>query len=96
MSTWISYQDKGLGRIKPNEHYKLEFIAESLEDLETLFSLPPDAILEIEGSQDITYKEFKEQMLPKISVFYPTYDQWVLKHDKANSIEEYVRSNKKP
>ena len=96
MSTWISYQNKSLGRIRFDDTNtgKLVFVAENLEALTTLFRLKPTDEIEIEGMGKIPYESFRTDYLQKISGFYSTLEKWLLKNRCERTLAENKQKQK--
>ncbi len=89
MGEWISYQQKPLGRLKLSETGKFIYVSESLDSLIELFSINPDDEIETESFGKMKFKEFKRDYLGKISCFYTTFDEWLLKNEHVRSLDEY-------
>jgi len=94
MSEWILYQNKPLGRIKIHESIsKIIFIAENLECLEQLFRLNDIDEIESGVRGKMSYRQFREDSLSKLSAFYPTLEDWMLKSQAGRTIDEFERYN---
>ena len=92
MGNRVYYQGRDIGEIKLDENRKMAYIANKLEDLETLFRLSPQDELEIDQLGKISYERFREQHLRSIHAIYSTLDNFLLKDSESKSIEEFERS----
>lgn len=80
MGDWISYQGKTLGKIIfDSDIRKPVFIAESLGDLATLLNIKSTDEIESDDRGKMLYEQFREDSLAKISSFYPTTKDWLLR-----------------
>lgn len=75
MSTSIAYQGKHLGNIRYDSLRKSDFVANSLEELETLLGLKPTDIIDVE-EDPMQYSEFRKKYLDNVDAFYPTLEAW--------------------
>lgn len=90
MSNWVLYQGKPIGKITLSDDNtrKLVYVAEGLESLATLFSLNPNDVVSVEGRDDLKFSDFKTQYLQKITGFYPDIETWLLRNERAFTVEQ--------
>lgn len=90
MSENISYQGRFLGHIRVNDNDtdKFVFVADKLETLAALFKINPDEEIETEGRGKIRYQEFQQDYLSRITAYYPTEEQWLLKNRRERTLDE--------
>lgn len=88
MGEWIAYQGKPLGKINYNNSGKRVFTATGLEALTKMLSLGPNEEVETEHGGRMSYENFQQQCLTKISAFYPTEDARLLIDMKERTLDE--------
>lgn len=88
MSSWVTYEGKGIGRITlmGSKPVRWAYVAESLEDLATLFQIPPEAEVEFEGPGKITFRELYDRHLKDITMFFPDRNSFFYGNVKADPL----------
>ena len=85
MSEHVEYKGKYLGALRMENTGKVAFVAENLECLAELFKIPQKGKIKLEFRGKIPY----EQFLKRISGFYPTMDEWLLKNESGRTVDEF-------
>ena len=78
MSGHIEYKGKFLGRIHPQSGGHFILSLENVDALETLFKLEPsDQLILNEGQTNMSYGQFKKEILDKTSTIYTSTEAYV-------------------
>ena len=90
MGIHIHYKEKYLGKISsgPTVPNKDVFVAESLDTLKELFTIPPTEEVEVEGARKMPFQRFYDEFLKSISSFYPTEDAFLVRRERESKLAE--------
>ena len=91
MGMHVFYGGRDLGdiRIDDSDQERKVFVANGLDSLITLFRIEPLEKIKLDVIGEISYWEFSETILKKVSGFYPTVREWLLKNYPSGNFGEF-------
>jgi hypothetical protein len=100
----------GILQYDNTKNYKTIFLAKNLESLVDFFKIKEGDLLEVNDwmrlnhetkkfkeitNSKMSYEQFKEEVLNKISVFYPSEDEFLLKDLNFRTLKDFKRDYNK-